>query len=90
MQVLNNSGSVPTISVDSNGLLQSSGSGGASTSIYFKDGTYADATNGSDVSIGKEPGTGKLKPGKGVDDIACITISDVISDALYIVLVTGK
>lgn len=82
--------SVPTISVDSNGLLQSSGSGGAPTFIYFKDGTFADATDGSDVSVGREPGTGKLKPGKGVNDIACITIADVVARAQYIILVTGK
>ena len=79
---------VPRITVNSKGALVSS-RGGAPTVIFFKDGTYVQVDNGADASMGKDD-NGNYKPGKGLKDIACITVSDTQAGAEYVFFVTGE
>ena len=79
---------VPRITVNSKGALVSS-RGGAPTVIFFKDGTYVQVNMGADASMGKDD-NGNYKPGKGLKDIACITVSDTQAGAEYVFFVTGE
>ena len=79
---------VPRITVNSKGALVSS-RGGAPTVIFFKDGTYVQVDNGADASMGKDD-NGNYKPGKGVDDIACVVVADTQAKAAYVLQVTGE
>ncbi|MBC8581397.1 copper amine oxidase N-terminal domain-containing protein [Zhenhengia yiwuensis] len=79
---------VPKISVNSKGVLVSS-RGGAPTMILFKDGTTVQVDNGADASMGRDE-NGNYKPGKGVDDIACVVVADTQARAAYVFQVTGE
>lgn len=79
---------VPKITVNSKGALVSS-RGGAPTVIFFNDGTTVQVNMGADASMGRDE-NGNYKPGKGVDDIACIVVADVESRAAYVFQVTGE
>lgn len=79
---------VPRITVNSKGALVSS-RGGAPTVIFFNDGTTTQVNMGADASMGRDE-NGNYKPGKGVDDIACIVVADTQARAAYVFQVTGE
>ena len=81
---------VPDIYVKENGNIASSGRAGAPVLVYYKDGTFANASDGSDISNALNPHTGARVPNKQLKDVACITICDTFANSLYIVTPTGK